>query len=124
MSDIPGLKGCPYCAGKDLECTGNAHEQYVTCLTCFAQGPVVRQDEPRRSLTPDTAAAWNRRDPAAIVVDPESEEQLKMLARIIAPDGYDERNFWKRAIREMEIESGLRKARAVLTALRDMGRMG
>lgn len=72
------LKGCPFCGSK------NARSQIfggttfsICCDNCSTYGPL--SDSERGAIL-----AWSRRDPAAIVPDPEDDEQRAAVAFALA----------------------------------------
>lgn len=73
----PELKPCPFRAGKaNLDHENNL--AYVFCGGCGTISPICMSDD-------DAIAAWNRRDPNAITLDPADEGFVERVERAM-PD--------------------------------------
>ena len=63
----PNLLPCPFCGSADTDdvlycAVDEYHRAYVTCSNCFAEGPVVSDEEiGSAAAIEQAAAAWNQR---------------------------------------------------------------
>lgn len=96
------LRPCPFCGTHNPHRMNSQNLQFwVSCSRPFcARGSTERCEV-------DADDAWNRRDPAAVVVDPEDEAQRDIVAEALGSGLVPDR---------------FKIARAVLTALRDAAR--
>jgi Lar family restriction alleviation protein len=68
LDATPNLLPCPFCGSADtdnvLYCADDEyHRAYVTCSNCFAEGPVVSDQEIwSAAAIEQAAAAWNQRN--------------------------------------------------------------
>jgi Lar family restriction alleviation protein len=66
-ANSPNLLPCPFCGSADTDdvlycAVDEYHRAYVTCSNCFAEGPVVRDEEiGSAAAIAQAAAAWNQR---------------------------------------------------------------
>ena len=95
----PNLLPCPFCGSADTDdvlycAVDEYHRAYVTCSNCFAEGPVVSDEEiGSAAAIEQAAAAWNQRSAwQPIETAPRGGKgSIEAPTEILVWDGYEMR---------------------------------
>lgn len=80
------LRLCPFCGGKPKLCRNGDTDSNIYYIECEVCESFAHRDGIGTTLEDgimEVSALWNRRDPAAIIPDPNNAEMVECVARVI-----------------------------------------